>query len=70
MLKCQSIKFHNTIMTNQAKQQTAVSALRAQLAEPEKIIVCPGVYDGFTARMALKAGFDCLYMVSNHSLSS
>jgi 2-methylisocitrate lyase-like PEP mutase family enzyme len=51
-------------MTNQAEQQTAVAALRAQLAEPGKIVVCPGVYDGFTARIALKAGFDCLYMVS------
>lgn len=55
-------------MANQAGQQTAVAALRAQLAEPDKIIVCPGVYDGFTARMALKAGFDCLYMVSCHSI--
>ncbi|PON24367.1 hypothetical protein TGAM01_v206699 [Trichoderma gamsii] len=49
-------------MANQAEQQTAVAALRAQLADPDKIVVCPGVYDGFTARMALKAGFDCLYM--------
>lgn len=55
-------------MTNQAEQQTAVAALRAQLAEPDKIVVCPGVYDGFTARMALKAGFDCLYMVSCHAI--
>ncbi|KAL7934635.1 Pyruvate/Phosphoenolpyruvate kinase-like domain-containing protein [Trichoderma chlorosporum] len=49
-------------MPNQIAQQTATSRLRALLAEPEKIIVCPGVYDGFTARMALKTGFDCLYM--------
>ncbi|KAL7906411.1 Pyruvate/Phosphoenolpyruvate kinase-like domain-containing protein [Trichoderma velutinum] len=48
-------------MSNQT-QQTAVARLRAQLAEPDNIIVCPGVYDGFTARIALKAGFDCLYM--------
>ncbi|PTB51913.1 hypothetical protein M431DRAFT_149493 [Trichoderma harzianum CBS 226.95] len=48
-------------MANQT-QQTAVARLRAQLAEPDNIIVCPGVYDGFTARIALKAGFDCLYM--------
>ena len=26
-------------------------------------IVTPGVYDAFTARLALKAGFKCLYMV-------
>jgi len=41
----------------------AVAQLRALLAEKDKIIVCPGVYDGFTARIALQAGFDCLYMV-------
>lgn len=52
-------------MSDQPEQQAAVASLRAQLAEPGKIIVCPGVYDGFTARMALKAGFDCLYMVSS-----
>ncbi|KAL7947513.1 Pyruvate/Phosphoenolpyruvate kinase-like domain-containing protein [Trichoderma barbatum] len=49
-------------MSSQIKQQTAAASLRVQLAEPGKTIVCPGVYDGFTARMALKAGFDCLYM--------
>ncbi|KAI1426362.1 methylisocitrate lyase [Xylaria sp. FL1777] len=27
-----------------------------------KTLLCPGVYDGFSARMALEAGFDCLYM--------
>jgi 2-methylisocitrate lyase-like PEP mutase family enzyme len=41
----------------------AAAILREMLADPEKLIVCPGVYDGFTARLALKAGFDCLYMV-------
>lgn len=37
--------------------------LRALLARPNEIIVCPGVYDGLTARIALRAGFECLYMV-------
>ncbi|KIX01452.1 uncharacterized protein Z518_09178 [Rhinocladiella mackenziei CBS 650.93] len=36
--------------------------LRKMLADPDKIIVCPGVYDGITARLALNAGFDALYM--------
>ncbi|KAH8820275.1 Pyruvate/Phosphoenolpyruvate kinase-like domain-containing protein [Xylogone sp. PMI_703] len=40
----------------------AVKKLRELLAEKDKIIVCPGVYDGLTARIALNAGFDCLYM--------
>ena len=38
--------------------------LRQLLEDPDRIVVCPGVYDGFTARLALKAGFECLYMAS------
>jgi 2-methylisocitrate lyase-like PEP mutase family enzyme len=41
---------------------SASSSLRSMLKDPSKIIVAPGVYDGFTARMALAAGFECLYM--------
>jgi 2-methylisocitrate lyase-like PEP mutase family enzyme len=41
----------------------SAAKLRSWLAEKDKIIVCPGVYDGFTARIALNAGFECLYMV-------
>ena len=29
-----------------------------------KILVAPGVYDGFSARIALEVGFDALYMVN------
>jgi 2-methylisocitrate lyase-like PEP mutase family enzyme len=43
--------------------QTTVSKLRALLAQEHGIVVCPGVYDGFTARLALNAGFKILYMV-------
>jgi 2-methylisocitrate lyase-like PEP mutase family enzyme len=39
------------------------SKLRAMLAQENEIVVCPGVYDGFTARLALTAGFKILYMV-------
>ena len=37
--------------------------LREMLNDPSKIVVCPGVYDGLTARLALAAGAECLYMV-------
>ncbi|PMD32346.1 Phosphoenolpyruvate/pyruvate domain-containing protein [Hyaloscypha variabilis F] len=40
----------------------SVKRLRALLADTSKIVVCPGVYDGLTARIALNAGFECLYM--------
>lgn len=42
----------------------AASVLRDLLNNTHETIVCPGVYDGLTARIALRAGFDCLYMVS------
>jgi hypothetical protein len=40
----------------------AATRLRQLLAEKD-MIVAPGVYDGFSARIALDVGFDCLYMV-------
>jgi hypothetical protein len=46
---------------------TAISAaarLRRLLADQSQIIVCPGVYDGLTARIALQSGFNALYMVT------
>ncbi|KAK0617824.1 Pyruvate/Phosphoenolpyruvate kinase-like domain-containing protein [Bombardia bombarda] len=41
---------------------SAAARLRELLARQDDIIVCPGVYDGLTARIALQQGFDCLYM--------
>ena len=36
------------------------------MLEQEGIIVAPGVYDGFSARIAHEVGFDCVYMVNHH----
>lgn len=44
---------------------SSAAKLRELLADESKIIVCPGVFDGLTAKIALQAGFDALYMVSN-----
>ncbi|CZR55321.1 related to carboxyphosphonoenolpyruvate phosphonomutase [Phialocephala subalpina] len=49
-------------MANLTPPPSPAAKLRAMLAKDE-IIVCPGVYDGFTARLALNAGFETLYMV-------
>ena len=38
--------------------------LQRLLKETDEIIVCPGVYDGFSARIALSVGFKAMYMVS------
>jgi hypothetical protein len=47
----------------------ASTKLRRLLNIPGHLIVCPGVYDGFSARVALEVGFDCLYMVRTQHLS-
>lgn len=44
--------------------QTGAKTLRELLSDRKRIVVAPGVFDGFTARLALAAGFDALYMVN------
>ncbi|KAM0797524.1 Phosphoenolpyruvate/pyruvate domain-containing protein [Usnea florida] len=41
---------------------TGAKRLREMLSDPTKVVVCPGVYDGLTARLAVAAGAQCLYM--------
>ncbi|KAK5706022.1 hypothetical protein LTR97_001008 [Elasticomyces elasticus] len=42
--------------------RTPATRLREMLNSNDGIVTCPGVYDGLTARIALNAGFKCLYM--------
>jgi 2-methylisocitrate lyase-like PEP mutase family enzyme len=42
---------------------TGAKRLRELLSDRSKIVVCPSVYDGLTARIAISQGFDALYMV-------
>ena len=42
---------------------TPAAVLKNRLQNTKDLIVCPGVYDGFSARIALSVGFDALYMV-------
>ena len=51
-------------MVNLTPLPTTASKLRTLLAQENEIVVCPGVYDGFTARLALNAGFKIFYMAS------
>ncbi|KIW26157.1 uncharacterized protein PV07_09274 [Cladophialophora immunda] len=51
---------HGQYVTNPLPN--AAAKLRSMLADPAKIVVCPGVYDGLSTRLALHAGFECLYM--------
>lgn len=45
-----------------ASIDAAAAKLRAQLAEKDNIIVCPGVQDGLSARVCLQQGVKNLYM--------
>jgi hypothetical protein len=42
---------------------SAATKLRRIVGDEHAFLVCPGVYDGFSARIALQVGFDGLYMV-------
>lgn len=44
--------------------------LRKMLFETNELIVCPGVYDGLSARTAMELGFSALYMVSHFTARS
>jgi hypothetical protein len=48
-------------------RENAATKLRALIACPGPIILAPGVYDGFSARIALSVGFDTIYMVQRLS---
>ncbi|KIW49928.1 hypothetical protein PV05_11561 [Exophiala xenobiotica] len=41
---------------------SGATRLREMLKDRSKVVVCPGVYDGLSARVALSMGFDALYM--------
>ena len=42
---------------------SGASKLKRMLENTDDLIVCPGVYDGLSARAAMEVGFDALYMV-------
>ena len=56
--------YHNPLSLSSATR------LKRRLLETDELIVCPGVYDGFSARIALSVGFTALYMVRCLCLSS
>ena len=47
---------------------SAATKLKQMIQGSSDLIVCPGVYDGFSARIALAVGFSAMYMVCCPSL--
>ena len=48
-----------TVNGQKPAARSAAAKLRALLSDPSRMLVAPGVYDGLTARIALREGFDC-----------
>ncbi|KAI9661822.1 MAG: hypothetical protein M1821_009061 [Bathelium mastoideum] len=46
----------------QGRNVPASTRLQRMIKETNELIVCPGVYDGLSARTAIEVGFDSLYM--------
>ena len=42
---------------------SGATKLRKMLLETNELVVCPGVYDGLSARTAIELGFNAMYMV-------
>ncbi|KAE8383321.1 Pyruvate/Phosphoenolpyruvate kinase-like domain-containing protein [Aspergillus bertholletiae] len=63
---------------NGARQEPTVSLymtagaskLRRMLKETDDLIVCPGVYDGISARIAMQLGFKAMYMTGAGTTAS
>ncbi|KAI0031706.1 Pyruvate/Phosphoenolpyruvate kinase-like domain-containing protein [Vararia minispora EC-137] len=50
--------------------QDAATKLRRTLESTKELVVAPGIYDGFSARIALQVGFDTLYMTGAGTTAS
>ncbi|KAJ5219683.1 hypothetical protein N7468_008887 [Penicillium chermesinum] len=48
----------------------AASRLRRMLRETDELIICPGVYDGLSARVAMELGFKAMYMTGAGTTAS
>jgi hypothetical protein len=53
----------DTKMDPSEKPLSGATKLRKMIFGTQELVVCPGVYDGLSARTALEVGFKALYMV-------
>lgn len=57
------IKVEEVPSTSHDEPFTGAKKLRHLLKNTDELVVCPGVYDGLSARTAIELGFKSLYMV-------
>ncbi len=55
----------NDVVPSVNEPTSGAKKLRKMLFETEELIICPGVYDGLSARTAIELGFNAMYMVRN-----
>jgi hypothetical protein len=53
----------NSVITQVSEPMSGAKKLRKMIFETNELIICPGVYDGLSARTAIDVGFNALYMV-------
>lgn len=53
----------SSVNSSLEEPNSGASKLRKMLLQSNELIVCPGVYDGLSARTAIELGFNAMYMV-------
>lgn len=64
------IKVEEVPPSPQDEPFTGAKKLRHLLENTDELVVCPGVYDGLSARTAIELGFKSLYMVRHSSFNT
>ncbi|KAK6859007.1 hypothetical protein PG995_004860 [Apiospora arundinis] len=60
----------NHVMASVNKPTTGATKLRKMIFDTKELIVCPGVYDGLSARTAIEIGFNAMYMTGAGTTAS
>ncbi|KAK8042814.1 Isocitrate lyase/phosphorylmutase [Apiospora phragmitis] len=60
----------NHVMASVNKPSSGATKLRKMIFDTKELIVCPGVYDGLSARTAIEVGFDAMYMTGAGTTAS
>ncbi|KAI5860526.1 oxaloacetate Acetylhydrolase [Durotheca rogersii] len=58
------------VISSVAEPASGAKKLRKMLLETDELIICPGVYDGLSARTAMELGFNAMYMTGAGTTAS
>ncbi|KAI1826003.1 putative carboxyphosphonoenolpyruvate phosphonomutase [Xylaria intraflava] len=60
----------NDVASSVIEPMSGAKKLRKMLHETDELIICPGVYDGLSARTAIEVGFNAMYMTGAGTTAS